>query len=113
VVNERRVVRIEDVATLDEAKACAADIIRSCWDHGFTHDLHQAAMSRLLERVAGLWPAEVPPEPTVTRDLIWHKGRHVWSEHDGFPRHQHSINGALTIDPHDTSPHFRGGAAFK
>jgi hypothetical protein len=28
--------------------------------------------------------------------------------HDGYPRHQHSINGALTIHPQDSQPHFAG-----
>jgi hypothetical protein len=32
----------------------------------------------------------------------------VWGKHDGYPRHQHSINGALTIDPGDSQPHFAG-----
>lgn len=48
----------------------------------------------------------------ASRQLEWHPGSHPWDEHDGFPRHQHSINGALTIDPHDTSLHFAGGKPF-
>jgi hypothetical protein len=52
-----------------------------------------------------------PPEPAPGK-LVWHKGRHRWGEHDGYPRHQHSINGLLTIAPHDTRVHFQGGLAF-
>lgn len=44
----------------------------------------------------------------ASQPLAWHPGRHKWKEHDGWPRHQHSINGALTIDPHDSHPHFAG-----
>lgn len=44
----------------------------------------------------------------ATQPLAWHAGRHKWKQHDGYPRHQHSINGQLTIDPHDTRPHFKG-----
>lgn len=51
-----------------------------------------------------------PPEPGK---LEWHKGDHVWQEHDGYPRHQHSINGALTIAPNDTGVHFAGGPPFE
>lgn len=47
-----------------------------------------------------------------TRDLVWHKGRHRGEAHDGYPRHTHSINGALTIVSDDPSPHFEGGAPF-
>ena len=46
----------------------------------------------------------VPP----SQPLAWHAGRHKWKTHDGYPRHQHSINGQLTIDPHDPHPHFAG-----
>jgi hypothetical protein len=48
----------------------------------------------------------------VTRDLQWHKGRHGWQVHDGYPRHQHSKNGALTIVSDDSRVHFQGGAEF-
>lgn len=40
----------------------------------------------------------------------WHKGTHAWSAHDKFPRHAHSMNGLLTIDPHDSTPNFGFGA---
>jgi hypothetical protein len=42
------------------------------------------------------------------KPLAWHKGKHPWQEHDGYPRHQHSVNGALTIAPGDTKLHFQG-----
>jgi hypothetical protein len=45
-------------------------------------------------------------------DLQWHKGIHQSGEHDGYPRHAHSLNGALTIVSDDPSPHFSGGAPF-
>jgi hypothetical protein len=51
-----------------------------------------------------------PPVPSQAGGLEWHKGRHPWSEHDGYPRHQHSVNGALTIAPGDTRLHFKGSA---
>lgn len=53
-----------------------------------------------------------PPDVDFSdpRPLEWHKGKHAWSEHDGYPRHQHSINGALTIAPGDTSLHFSGSS---
>lgn len=44
--------------------------------------------------------------PVGSTKAPWHKGRHSWEEHDGFPRHQHSINGVLTIDPRDPHPNF-------
>jgi hypothetical protein len=50
----------------------------------------------------------LPETAPASQPLTWHAGRHKWDEHDGYPRHQHSINGALTIDPHDSHPHFRG-----
>lgn len=45
--------------------------------------------------------------------LEWHEGSHGWWTHDGWPRHQHSLNGALTIAPGDTQLHFRGGLPFE
>jgi hypothetical protein len=47
-----------------------------------------------------------------TRDLAWHKGKHAWDTHDGYPRHQHAMNGTLTIVSDDSSPHFEGGRPF-
>lgn len=44
--------------------------------------------------------------------LEWHEGTHAWETHDGFPRHQHSLNGALTISPHSSQVHFKGGLPF-
>lgn len=44
--------------------------------------------------------------------LEWHKGTHGWEIHDGYPRHAHSENGVLTIDPHDSRPHFAHGPQF-
>jgi hypothetical protein len=44
--------------------------------------------------------------------LEWHQGDHPWAEHSGWPRHQHSLNGALTIAPGDTRVHFAGGLPF-
>lgn len=38
--------------------------------------------------------------------LAWHAGTHAWEVHDGYPRHAHSVNGVLTIDPHSTQPMF-------
>jgi hypothetical protein len=38
--------------------------------------------------------------------IPWHVGKHNWKTHDGYPRHAHSENGLLTIDPHDPHPHF-------
>lgn len=39
-----------------------------------------------------------PPEPVFqARPLKAHPGTHAWEEHDGYPRHQHSVNGVLTI----------------
>jgi len=56
----------------------------------------------------------VPPaKPETERELAWHRGLHVWEEHDGYPRHQHSINGALTIAPNDKTPHFQHGPPFE
>jgi hypothetical protein len=46
------------------------------------------------------------------RPLGWHKGTHHWIEHDGYPRHGHSANGVLTIDPRDPAPHFAFGPPF-
>jgi hypothetical protein len=57
--------------------------------------------------IAAEWPAG------GSRQLEWHKGRHAWEQHDGYPRHQHSINGVLTIVPNDTRPHFAHGPEFK
>lgn len=45
--------------------------------------------------------------------LKWHEGKHGWLAHDGYPRHQHSINGQLTISPHSTQLHFKGGLPFE
>lgn len=45
-------------------------------------------------------------------DLTWHKGKHAWESHDDLPRHQHSINGCLTIAPNDSSIHMDGGLPF-
>lgn len=45
--------------------------------------------------------------------LEWHAGTHDRQEHDGYRSHAHSINGALTIDPHDTGIHLEGGTPFK
>ena len=45
-------------------------------------------------------------------NLEWHYGKHAWEKHDDYPRHQHSLNGALTIAPNDTRLHFRGGVPF-
>lgn len=50
--------------------------------------------------------AVVRPAATLQEKLRWHKGTHTWSMHDGYPRHQHSVNGVLTIAPNDTQPHF-------
>lgn len=47
------------------------------------------------------------------KDLIWHEGKHPWESHDGHRRHQHSLNGALTIAPGDTMAHFSFGPPFK
>lgn len=47
-----------------------------------------------------------------TRQLRWHEGRHGWDTHDGYPRHQHSLNGVLTIRPGDTHVHFAWGPGF-
>lgn len=44
--------------------------------------------------------------------LAWHRGKHPWEAHDGYPRHQHSLNGALTIRPDDTQLHFAHGPDF-
>lgn len=44
------------------------------------------------------------------KKLEWHEGQHAWSEHGFFPRHQHSLNGALTIAPNDTKVHFKGSS---
>lgn len=44
--------------------------------------------------------------------LAWHAGRHAWESHDGYPRHQHSLNGALTIAPGSTQLHFGDEPAF-
>ena len=64
-------------------------------------------------RIESLGPSgtDMPAEP-ASRPLEWHKGTHVWEEHDGYPRHQHSINGVLTIAPNDTGLHFAGGKPF-
>ena len=58
----------------------------------------------------------VPPATAAeqaAQPLSWHEGRHGWVEHDGYPRHQHSVNGALTISPHSTQLHFAGGLPFE
>lgn len=63
-------------------------------------------------RVTVAREGSAPPAPEPGK-LEWHKGRHHdWREHDGFPRHAHSTNGLLTIDPHDTAVHFQGGKPF-
>ena len=51
-------------------------------------------------------------EQRTTLALEWHDGTHPWGKHDGFPRHQHSLNGVLTIAPNDTQPHFAHGPGF-
>jgi hypothetical protein len=53
-----------------------------------------------------VWPQSEYRTSEVPLKLEWHKGRHRWEEHDGYPRHQHSINGVLTIAPNDTAVHF-------
>lgn len=55
----------------------------------------------------------VQKQPVTERPLTWHRGTHNWQLHDGMPRHAHSENGQLTIDPHDTGVHFVGGAMFE
>lgn len=61
---------------------------------------------RALLKAAGLFTEDQP------RALAWHKGKHGWQEHDGYPRHGHSVNGVLTIDPRDPAPHFAWGPPF-
>ncbi len=37
-------------------------------------------------------------EPELdTGHAPWHEGTHAWAEHNGYPRHQHSVDGALII----------------
>lgn len=50
----------------------------------------------------------------MTRNVLaWHEGTHGRMEHDEYRRHGHSANGALTIDPHDPTPHLEGGRPFQ
>lgn len=67
----------------------------------------QASISFGRPEVSLRDPPPPPPQP-----LIWHVGKHGWWTHDGFPRHQHSMNGVLTIAPGDTAVHFKGGTPF-
>jgi hypothetical protein len=66
-----------------------------------------------LEVIGQPFPRGVPAEKSVvvpTRLLTAHYGTHRWAEHDGYPRHQHSINGALTIPEGGFSPRAKGAA---
>lgn len=47
-------------------------------------------------------PRDIPLVPPY-RPLEVHPGKHRWLAHDGYPRHQHSENGVLTICPHRTT----------
>lgn len=59
---------IEDVKTLDDARACAEALIREAWKHAFTEDIHVDAMNRLFDRVAAITPARVGNEGTAARE---------------------------------------------
>jgi hypothetical protein len=78
--------------------------------------LTEAISDRLaeLERRADDAPAQIQPAEAkyAMPVLEWHYGTHGWQEHDRFPRHQHSVNGALTIAPNDTKVRFKGGLPF-
>jgi hypothetical protein len=67
----------------------------------------------LRGQVAGYETAATGKPPAQPEGFLeWHEGRHPWDEHDGYRRHQHSLNGALTIDPKDTRAHFSSGPGF-
>jgi hypothetical protein len=76
-------------------------------------------VEKLLSMAEDFQSPTRPPQRDISADsaqpgsLEWHKGVHGWQEHDGHRRHSHSINGALTIDPHDTGLHFKGGRPFE
>jgi hypothetical protein len=71
------------------------------------------ALYNLLERYFDSQPSGEGAIPAViSRPLEWHEGTHPWETHDGLPRHQHSLNGALTISPHSSQVHFKGGLPF-
>jgi len=98
------------------------EIVNSAWEMaGPRFQSMSAQQVRMVERLVreayqrgsdDRW-LKREPEPAPLRKLEWHKGTHSWKKHDGFPRHAHSQNGQLTIDPHDTQPHFAHGPAFK
>ncbi len=44
--------------------------------------------------------------------LEWHEGTHPWQAHDGYPVHQHSENGVMTIAPDNPSLPFEPGEAY-
>lgn len=73
-------------------------------------DVAEAAEQAAAEQaVADLLAGKSQPSAC---QLSWHDGRHTWEEHDGYPRHQHSVNGQLTIAPNDPSLHFAWGPPF-
>jgi hypothetical protein len=74
---------------------------------------HMSAKSweQLLDKAERGAAAEAaPPASPATGHTPWHEGTHAWAEHDGYSRHQHSLNGALTIHPNDTGLHFKAGS---
>jgi hypothetical protein len=71
---------------------------------GDTAAADNAVRREILAARGGRCPCPVP--------LAWHRGRHAWAEHDGYPRHQHSGNGVLTIALDDTRLHVPDGRDF-
>jgi hypothetical protein len=66
----------------------------------------ETAVAALKARVHG-------EDQAAGKSLAWHEGTHAWKQHDGYPRHQHSVNGVLTIAPGDTRLHFSHGPEFR
>lgn len=83
----------------ESAKTLAIAYAMSVRDAG-----HEVKVTRT--QTSTVWPQSEYRTSEVPLKLEWHKGKHVWEAHDGYPRHQHSINGVLTIAPDDPSPHF-------
>ena len=77
---------------------------------GELHALRELAEAVRRQMIEGE-PAESVSQPSGK--LEWHAGGHAWDAHGGYPRHQHSLNGALTIAPGDTEVHFAHGPGFE
>lgn len=85
-----------------------AQIYRS-WDKSkLTAEEFMVVLTRVLERTARNLITDKPESPVADPSKLtpgggakWHEGEHYWDAHDGYPSHQHSINGLLTIQGGD------------